>query len=112
MELSVERDGGVMYCFVEGRVDGETAVAFRDGVLNIVEDNDRILVLDLGGVVYVSSAGLQSFVIIARQLAREGVGFALCHLAEGVRHVFEISGFDGVLSIFGDSSEAVAALEN
>ena len=110
MELGVERAEGIVYCSVEGRVDGDTAVDFRGRVLDGVGAGDRALVLDLSGVPYVSSAGLQSFIIIARQLSRDGTAFGLCGLAEGVREVFEISGFDLVLSLYVDRAEAAAAL--
>lgn len=110
MELGVERAEGILYCSVEGRVDGDTAVEFRGRVLDCVGSGDRALVLDLSGVSYVSSAGLQSFIIIARQLSRDDTGFGLCGLAEGVREVFEISGFDLVLSLYVDRAEAAAAL--
>ena len=110
MEVGVEREGGVMYCVVDGRVDSDTAGEFQGRVLKTVEASDRALVLDLSSVPYVSSAGLQSFIIIARQMSRDGVGFGLCGLAEGVRNVFEVSGFDMVLSVFVDRAAAVAAL--
>lgn len=111
MELIFERLGGVVCCAVEGRVDGDTAAAFRDGVLDGLGEGDRALVVDMSGVDYVSSAGLQSFVIIGRQMSRDGVGFGLCDLMGGVRQIFEISGFDRVLSLYVDRGEAMAALE-
>ena len=110
MELCVEREGEVMYCGVDGRVDSDTVEEFQVLVLKTVEASDRALVLDLSSVPYVSSAGLQSFIIIARQMSRDGIGFGLCGLGAGVRHVFEVSGFDLVLSVFTDRAAAASAL--
>ena len=112
MELSVERDGGVIYCSVDGRVDGDSATHLRDGVLEQVGDGDRALILDLSRVTYLSSAGLQSVLLIARFMGKRGLDLGLCGLTEGVRQVFEIAGFDRALSVFSDRSAAVAALAN
>ena len=110
MSLSIERDGGVLYCLVDGRVDGDNAPEFRDGVLGEMTDDDRLLVLDLSQVSYISSAGLQSFLMIARSMGQRGVGFGICEVSDGVRKVFEIAGFSSVLSLFADRASAVAGL--
>ena len=108
MNLIVERDGGMVCCLVDGRVDSDTAADFRDRVLEAVAEGDELLVLDLSPVNYVSSAGLQAFLIIARQMSQDGLGFAVCSLTEGVRQVFEVAGFDRVLTVYGDRREAAA----
>ena len=109
MDLIVERDGGIVCCFVDGRVDSDTAMDFRDQVIEVVSEGDELLLLDLSPVNYVSSAGLQSFLIIARQMGQQGVSFAVCSLTEGVRQVFEVAGFDRVLTVYRDRQEAVAS---
>ena len=110
MNLSVERDSGVLYCLVDGRVDGDNAPEFRDSVLDEMTDDDRILVLDLSQVSYISSAGLQSFLMIARSTGQRGIGLGICAASEGVRKVFQIAGFSSVLSLFDDRASAVAGL--
>ena len=110
MNLSVEREDGVLYCLVEGRVDGDNAPDFRAGVIDHVTDDDRVLVLDLSQVSYISSAGLQSFLLIARSMGQRSVGFGICELSDGVRKVFEIAGFSGVLALFSNREEALVAL--
>ena len=110
MNLSFERDDGFVHCVVDGRVDSNTASVLRDGVLDQMQDADRVLVLDLSQVGYVSSAGLQSLLVLARYMGQRGAGFGVCRLTEMVQQVFEVAGFTLVIPVFADREDALRSL--
>ena len=110
MDLTVERDGGVVFFCARDRVDSDNSAEFRDRVLDAVAEGDRMLVIDLSQVSYVSSAGLQSFLVLARHMKQSGLDFGLCSMSDGVSYVFEVAGFDRVLRVFDDRAAACASL--
>ena len=110
MELKIERSEGFAFAVVAGRVDGDSAGGLRDGVLGSVSGEDVALVVDMGGVSYVSSAGLQTFLVLAKSLRKENVKFGLCSVTRDVNEIFDIGGFRRALAIFDDRESAVAGL--
>ena len=68
----------------------------------------RRLVIDLSGVDYVSSYGLRVFLITAKTLRADPDAFALCGLRPEVLNVFQISGFDKILTIRSSVAEKLA----
>lgn len=110
MELIFERSDGVMYAAVSGRLDGETAESFRDEVLGGVSDGDQVVVVDMSSVGYVSSAGLQTFLVLARSLRGQNVNFGICSLTSAVNEIFNIGGFRRALAIFDDRAGAAGTL--
>ena len=69
-----------------------------------------VLVLDLAGLDYVSSAGLRVLLKAAKEARAAGSRFALAGLRPAVREVFEVSGFFAVLTAYPTRAEALAAL--
>ena len=111
MEINFERSDGVMYAVVDGRLDGETSDSFRDGVLGGLSDVDEVVVVDMSSVGYVSSAGLQTFLVLAKSLRRQNVNFGICSLTSAVNEIFDIGGFRRALAIFDDRAGATVSLK-
>ena len=110
MEISTERKGEVLVALTEGRVDGANAHEFQNALQAVIEDSDRAVVLDLGRLTYISSAGLRVILLIARTLQRQDGSLAVCSLSGPVREVFEISGFDKIIQTHDTQAQAIAAL--
>ena len=95
---------------LEGRIDFNSAPecqAQLEAALAGVRAPGALLV-DCGGLSYVSSAGLRVFLLCARAAQRAGVPFALCALQPAVREVFELSGFSRIITIHADRGTALA----
>ena len=71
MHVASERKGTVLIASVEGRVDNSNARSFQKMVQDTSVEGDRALVLDMSNLTYISSAGLRSILIIARNCKRE-----------------------------------------
>ena len=109
MEMTTERRDGVLLLGVRGRIDGDSVARFEQAVEAAIVANDHAVVLDLGALDYVSSAGLRVILLIAKTLWEQDGYFALCSVSEPVREVFEISGFDRIIAIHPSLDPALAA---
>jgi len=75
-----------------------------------VEKGEHRIVLDLGRLDYISSAGLRVVLLLAKKLKQLGGALILCDIQPNVREVFEISGFLTILKVCASREEAVEAL--
>ena len=57
MDLTTERQDGVLSAEVNGRIDGTTATAFEQAIKTAIEESDHALILDFKNLLYISSAG-------------------------------------------------------
>jgi anti-anti-sigma factor len=110
MDVTTERESGVLYCLLKGRVDGDSAEQLYETVSGEVTPDDAALVADLSEVPFVSSAGLRSFVQLARASDSQGVKFSVCGMSQGVNEVFEMTGLNRIMPIFANRNEAKEAI--
>ena len=111
MELTTEREDGVLSLLLDGRLDGSNVSEFDEQVRAAIEDSGSVVVMDFEKLRYISSAGLRSVLMTARALGNKNLGFALCSLSEQIREVFEISGFDKIIAVHQSRADAIAALK-
>jgi anti-sigma B factor antagonist len=82
---------------VAGRLDTITAPAL-DKTINEDIEGTKDLVLDLGGLEYISSAGLR--VLLAAQKKMQRIGsMKVKNVCDSIMEVFEITGFADILEI-------------
>ena len=110
MNVTTEREDGVLSVQVEGRIDGSTVLAFQEAIETALKDGDRAVIVDCEGLSYIGSAGLRTMLAMAKSVANRDARFALCALSEPVSRIFEKSGFDTILTIRPSRAEALAAL--
>ena len=83
MSIAVEafpRDGMTVVA-VAGEIDGSSAPSLQEKILPLLLQ-DGSLVLDLGAVTYMSSAGLRMLLLLYRQAATQNGRVALAGLTE------------------------------
>ncbi len=110
IEVNVERQDGVLSAMVTGRIDGSNVMQFEESVKGAIEDGDRAVVLDMENLTYISSAGLRAILMTAKLLQNRNAKFMLCSLSKSIREVFEVSGFDKIINIQPDRTQALAAI--
>ena len=111
MGLSAERNDDVLFLEAKERIDRTNATAFVDAVMNAIAETDRAVILDFGELSYISSAGLEAVLKIAKSLRDGGLKPALCRMSDQVMEVFRISGFDKLLVIRDTRAEARTATD-
>jgi|SRR3954453_18152380 anti-sigma B factor antagonist len=109
MEVTESRGGGTTTLRISGRVDGSVSKLLQERVQDIVSRNEHVIV-DLGGMSYVSSAGLRSFIMLAKHAKSRQKTITLVALQEEVMEIFEISGLLDLFEVHGTMDDAVAAL--
>ncbi len=96
MNIKKKKDGTTLTVTISGRIDTATAPevdTFVSGNL----DGITSLVLDFADVNYVSSAGLRVLLSLQKKMMKQGE-MKLIHVNEAVNDVFEVTGFDEILT--------------
>lgn len=110
MEISTENREGALIARAAGRIDGANARDFESAVLAAVRECKGAFLIDCEELSYISSAGLRAMLLIAKALAKREVPFALCSLSDPVAEIFQISGFDQIISIHRSRDEALGTV--
>ena len=113
MNLRIETTGDVTCVAPVGRLDFDAAPGFQEALERVLGDAGKApsaVIIDGGGLEYVSSAGLRAILLLAKAAQRAGISFALCSLQPAVREVFELSGFSQIMAIHPDRETARARL--
>ena len=74
-----------------------------------IESGQNRLVLELGGVTYISSAGLRVILAAVRKAQEAGGDVRLAGAVGDVRRVLDMSGFFRFIKSFPTAGEAVAS---
>ena len=111
MNITETREGEVLVIAVDGRIDSTTSKQLEDMLPERVQATPRVL-LDMGAVQYVSSAGLRVLLKGAKSARSTGHDLVLTGLLPQVHEVFQVIGFDSLFRILPDRAAAMAALSN
>ena len=104
--METANGGNITIARPEGKVDGTNSRAFQAELDEITSETSGAVVLDMERIDYVSSAGLRVILLAAKALERESRRFSMSSLNSEVQDVMKISGFDQIITVYGDSEEA------
>ena len=110
MEISTETRNGTLIAKAEGRIDGSNARDFESAVQSAVRDCEGPVIIDCENLSYISSAGLRAILLIAKTLGKRNIKFALCSLSAPIAEIFQISGFDQIISTHPSLDKALVAV--
>ena len=111
MEIQADKsDQGAMVVLVSGRMDAVTAPAFLGRFDEWIGQEERIFVVELSGLEYISSAGLRSILSAAKKLKAVDGRLVFCGVRGMVKDVFDISSFDAMFPIYEDVDQALRQL--
>jgi stage II sporulation protein AA (anti-sigma F factor antagonist) len=79
-------------------------------LLKKIDAGDRLLVLDLAGLEYISSIGLRVFMMAAKRVRVVDGKVVVCALQPAIQEVFTIAGFSALFTPFETRSVAAASL--
>ena len=110
MDIRTENAEGVLVVAPEGRIDGINALEFQEAVNSEIDSSVTRVVIDMAGLNYISSAGLRAVLLISKALQQRNSRLVLCTLQVPIKEVFQISGFDQIISIRDTREEALVAV--
>ena len=95
---------------VSGRMDAMTSMDFNQACENLLDEGVENIIVDLGDLEYISSAGLRSLLVAGKKIAADDGKLLLCRLTGMAREVFDISGFSSVFAVYDNVEAAFEAL--
>jgi len=107
--LSIETDNrqSVSLMKVRGRVDSETAPELDDALTKLLQDNKNKIVLNLGDVNYMSSAGLRAMVKALKDAQKSGGDVRLASVSAPIEGILLTVGMMQMFKMFSTTEEAL-----
>ena len=108
MESHVIETQGCSVLTLAGRMDASTAHILEEQGQALLDAGVKKLVIDLGGIVYMSSAGLRSVLLLQKAAKAAHCAVAFCAAQPMVVDVFRIAGFNRILTLYATRADALA----
>jgi len=93
-----------------GDIDGNTAPEAQAKILTQADKPGSKLILDLGGVAYMSSAGLRLLLVIYRKIVGKGGKVVVANIPANIASIMEATGFLDLLMYRESVDAGIAAL--
>src|SRR5437660_4579363 len=106
MNVTVSQTGDTQVFSLLGRLDSDAAPQFERQCLQDLKSDAQALILDLSGVDYVSSAGLQTILSAGKILEARGGRLVLCVPKGLPRQIIESAGFHRLFTVCSSLEEA------
>ncbi|WP_321946680.1 STAS domain-containing protein [Paraburkholderia sp. J10-1] len=108
MANQFEMIGTVLVACLQGKLNSTNAEQTEAQILQHINRGTNQLVIDLGELDYISSAGLRVVLVTAKRLKQSAGQMALCGISNPIREVFEISGFFNILDVAESREQALS----
>jgi len=113
MQISERQSGSVMILDLSGRVtlgDGDTQL--KDKLHSLLHQGKKNVLLNLGQVNYVDSAGLGAIVSAYTTVTREGGSLKLANVTRKLQDLLSITKLLTVFETYDSEDEAVRSFKN
>jgi len=112
MQCPTRACADVLLVQARGRIDVAGAGVLEEALAPAMADGSSIrgVVVDLGGVDYVSSVGLRVLMVAAKAMRARKAPIAVAALQPVVAEIFEISRFHHVVDVHRTVAEALGAI--
>lgn len=107
---SVRQQDGVTVVQLEGRFDAVSAPEAKSELHTLIEGGATRLVLDLGKMDFIDSAGLGVLVSCLRRAAAEGGDLRLAEVPPFCRSIFELTRLTRVFEVNESVKQAISAV--
>ena len=84
------REAGTCLMALEGRLDANTYLSLEEKIDSLSSSKMKALILDLGKLSYISSAGVRVILKARKMMAASSGKFVMTNLQPQIRKVFEI----------------------
>lgn len=98
LDIEKKSEGSKLTMVLSGRVDTDTARLLSDEI-DAMSDDVVNLVLDMGALGYVSSAGLRALLLTVRKMNERGGSLTLLNVPELIIETFEMTNILDVFTI-------------
>lgn len=110
LKIDTRSEEGVIILSLEGRLTiGEGDVQLRDEMRHVLDQGNKKIILDLGGVKTMDSAGLGELVRCKASAGAVGATIKLLHVQNKVQQVLEMTRLIGVFDDYSEETDAMAS---
>ena len=111
MEIEEQAVGEVMVIKVTGDITLNKGgdVILKDKINSVLQQGHKKLLLDLGGVAYVDSAGLGQLVQVKVTASRSGAELRLLNITKRLKDLLVVTRLSTVFDSYENESEALAS---
>jgi anti-sigma B factor antagonist len=109
MEFLVTQHNNVCVLSPQGSIDALTVTECAGFFTNQINQGRFHLLVDLGGVDFMSSAGLRLLLQAAKHARQKGGDLRLAGAASALEKMLKLSGFTSILKVFSTVDQAVAS---
>ena len=99
MKIETRKDDRALIVSIEGRMDAVSAPDFEKKCDEWLSQGESVFILNLGGLEYISSAGLRSLLVLGKKLSARKGRVIIASVKDVVKEVFQISGFGSIFAI-------------
>lgn len=115
IQVSLEKAGpkqNISVIKVGGYIDTTTSAELEHSLSSLLKSNSYNIIIDLGNVDYISSAGWGIFISEIKGIREKSGDLKLVRMIPDVYEVFELLEFHYILKAFDTLEEAIADFEN
>jgi anti-anti-sigma factor len=98
--IDVGKEKNTKIVALKGRMDAVSAPDFEEKMGEWSDQGETSFIINLGEVDYMSSAGLRSILIVAKNLKQQDGKLIFVNLREEVSKIFRISGFSSMIPTY------------
>jgi anti-anti-sigma factor len=108
MEIYRKKVNDIRVYRIFGKLNSQNAVDLEKQLMSDIDRGTRSMVLDCRSIDYISSDGFRVILKTVERLKQGGEGqLVLCGLKDYIEEVFEVAGFDRMLSIAASREDAL-----
>jgi len=107
MKIEQRTEGNATVLSLSGEIDMNNSTEVREVLRQLVERKVQNIVVNMGGVSYIDSAGLATLVECLQGLKKYNGRLILTDLKENVKDVFSVARLDMVFEIRDSEKEAL-----
>jgi anti-anti-sigma factor len=110
LEIESRRADDISVLELKGGVHANTVEKLATALEAAVTDTPKAIVVDVGGLLFIGSAGLGALVAAFIRCRRRTIEFRLCSASPEVRRELDLTKLDGLFSVYGTQLAALADL--
>lgn len=110
VEIRTHNRNHITIVEVYGDIDGNTAPEAQAAILAEADQPGSKLILDMGGVEYMSSAGLRLLLVMYRKIVGKGGKVVVANIPSNIASTMEATGFLDLLMHTESVEAGIAAL--
>ena len=107
IEVREDKKKKIKIVDIEGEVDVYTSMELKKELNSLIDNENKLLIINLDKVTYMDSSGLGILVAILKRIKREEGNLRILKLTPSIRKIFELTRLTKFFEIFDDEAEAI-----